>query len=354
MWGCRMQSKKIKNKSIGSFHLKKQSNSTSTQKIVLVCLVFIIIICALLCVYKFWYQNTSKIITDAFNNLLSSKTVLYNGNISGNYEKNNFSLKIDGMTNDKQQGKLDVDTVLTRNNKSYNFLAKATSDENGDVYANISNISDLIEFISENNNTGSSSDFGLVRIITSDINNKWIKISNSDISGVNNNYSSDYTCSISNVNLFKSNKKYQSEVNEVFKNNQFIVFEKRIKNSNDSYGYQIKIDTNKYNAFVAKFKKTGMYERLTACNNNYELPDANNISNDNNLTVSIWINKWSHQLSSIMLNYKKNNADLTLNLNFIFNKTNKVTLPDNYMTIDQVKSDFEAALTKYYLSKMNS
>ena len=323
------------------------------RKIALVCLVSIVIIGALLCVYKFWYQNSSKIITDAFSDLLSSKTVSYNGKISGNYINNDISVKISGMTNDKQQGNLIADTTLTRSNKSYNFLAKAVSDENGSVYANISNISDLIGFMGESNNSDLSSDLGLVNIITSDINNKWVKISNADISGAISSYSSDYACSVSSVNLFKSNQKYQSEVNEAFKNNQFIVFEKRAKNSNDSYGYQIKIDTNKYNAFITKFKKTEIYEKLMACNSNYKLPDANNVLNDNNLTVSIWINKWSHQLSSTELNYKKNNVDLTLALNFIFNRTNKV-LFHNYMTIDQVKADFEAALTKYYLSKMNS
>ncbi len=291
-----------------------------------------------------WYQAPEKVLTDSFFNAIKSKSVNYTGDISysgGGYE---VTLSISGK-NAKTVGDVDIDASISVDGKDYKVLASGMIVDSGDLYFKLGGLNELAgELKSAIGEYGDYYSDPIDKLVTK-INDKWIKISSTDLAGLNKDYSDAEKCISSTMDKYMNDNKAIDEVLSLYDKNKFITIDKELGQKDGSYGYEINGDKAALILFVDGLKDTAIYNSLKDCDESFDvtpedfgLEDAS--SDTSTGTIEVWVDGWTHQITNISANGKDSSgsSELSVSINPVFDKDVSVEAPSDFMTIDELKN----------------
>ncbi len=291
-----------------------------------------------------WYQAPEKVLTDSLFNVIKSKSVNYTGDVSYSSGDYKLTLSINGKSA-KSVGDVDIDASISVGGKDYSVLASGMIVDSGDLYFKVGGLKELAgELKSAIGEYGDIYSDPIDKLVTK-INDKWIKISSSDLASFNKDYSDTEKCVSAAIDKYMDDDKALNEVFDVYDKNKFIVIDKELGQKDGSYGYEIKGDKEALAPFIEGLRETAIYKSLKDCDSSFELNPSdfgvNDVSNNTSTGVlEVWVDGWSHQITKISATGKdsSDSSELSVLINPVFNKEVSVEAPSEYMTIDEIKT----------------
>jgi len=291
-----------------------------------------------------WYQAPQKVLTDSLFNAIKSKSVIYTGDI--NYSGNGYDLKLSvSGKNTKSIGAVDIDASIKVSGKDYKVLASGMIVDSGDLYFKVGGLEALAgELKSAIGEYGDYYSDPIDKLVTK-INDKWIKVSNTDLAGLNKDYSDAQKCISSTIDKYMNDNKAIDEVLNLYDKNKFIIIDKELGQKDGSYGYEINGDKVALLQFVDGLKDTAIYKSLKDCDDNFDVTPKDFGLEDASIdtstgAVEVWVDGWTHQITNISANGKdsSDSSELSLSINPVFDKDVSVEAPSDFMTIDELKN----------------
>jgi hypothetical protein len=292
--------------------------------------------------YVYWYQNPKKVVSDAFLNVISAKTVNYAGvvQMTGSMKMNTT---MDGGISPKGtvvNAKFTFDTQ----NKQYTLTGNGLLDANGDAYVKIKDINELID---NYRSAVPAASLSLFDKIIDKIDDKWIKISAADIKNYNADFAVIQKCSSDAIIKIQDDTATKSTLLELYKNHPFVAIDKTLGVKGDSLGYSLKIDHDESKSFTTEYKKTTFYKNLVKCDKSYVVDKdiAKQSTTADGVAVDVWVSRWSHILTKVDVRDEKNKSSTTnLSIETKFNQPVTVEAPKNATTLEKLQNDVQDLL----------
>jgi len=303
--------------------------------------------------YTFWYSNPNKVISDALINTITAKTAIYAGNINVDSDNTKVKVSINTQTSGST-GSLDAKLTMTSYDKDYSANGSGMIDSAGDLYFKVDITKIAAELRSSYKSYLDKATLASYDKLVSQVNNKWVKVSSSDLAEYNKTYSTTKDCVNDTVKKYKDDKAAVAEITDLYSKQNFIVVDKNLGQKNGSLGYQLKTDKTKLTEFAKGLKDTKIYKSISACDSSYSVDDAlksyDNTDSDpkTTSTVELWVDSWSHQMTKLSL--KAENSDTKISSEFLtkFNQKVNVTAPKDSINISQLKTYIEDFTNSIY------
>ncbi len=296
-------------------------------------------------VYGFWYSNPKKVVTDGITNLFFVKTAVYEGDIT--VDGGTYKVSVNATANQGEvAGSFAATTSIDYSGNKYNLDGSIIYDKNGDIYFKIGQLDSIYQQFKTTFNNST------IDKLVAKIDNKWIRISNDDISSISSDYTKTKTCVSDAMNKYKEDKSAISEISTLYSNNSFINIDKELGQKDGSFGYEIKIDNKAVKTFADGFKNTKLYSSLSSCGDSTidigsYIDDAGSGSIDNGGTgtVSLWVDMWSHKITKVAYHGQTEGTSyspkVTMDaiLKTDFDKVVNIDSPTDYISLKDLMSD---------------
>lgn len=328
--------------------------------------------------YALWYQNPEKVLLDSFTNAYKAKSGTITG--SANLEAEDGAINLTfNSAQDKNNGssvsaKL---TVKSKEGTTFTLEGDTLYDKNMTTYFRVKNIKEAYEkavdayvqsqldaYAEEGQPMTPAqqqlmkqeikkSYDGLVGGIIAKVDNRWIKVSVDDLKDINPEAAKEYECTQSVMKKAMNNHKVADQIVEVYKKNKFLVIKENLGVKEGSQGYAVDIDKEKMKKFEEESKKTDIYQEFDGCTKS----DANNSSSSSTdkvdqpstsqttQRVEIWVDQWSHQLTSVKANTTTTEAKKTtkFDMNAVtkFNNPVTITVPADTMSLKELRAELQ-------------
>jgi len=282
--------------------------------------------------YNLWYSNPNKVMSDAIVNAITAKSINYTGDLKISSEGSSLSISFSAAQN-RASGKLDATLTISFAGINYVVDTSALIDDNGDIYFKADKLAVVADQIAS---------LGIDRTeidsFVEKINNKWIKVANSDFAS----YSEAKECVTSTISKFKDDKLALDEITNIYNTYQFINIDKQLGKKDGSFGYIIKADTDAAKLFLENVKTTKFYIALKDCDENFDI-SSDDISfgeeNASEISNEVWIDSWSHNITKVVVAGKLNETSLSATINTSFGKLVTVDTPKESIDFKDVLSD---------------
>lgn len=296
--------------------------------------------------YEFWYQNPNKVISDGLLNAVEAKSFAYTASIkmaSGGVTP--YNITIDGISNNGANA-VSATMTIAMGSQAVTIKAGGVIDTNGDLYVNVSNLSDLAKAYESQLPAASKS---LIDDFVKKVDGEWIKVGKDKLKDFSESYAKTQQCLQGGFDKVRSDSSYGTELVDLYKAHPFFKVTKDLGSNNGSLGYQITDNPTEGKAFSEGLKNTKLYKLLHDCDNSITLDttSATDSAQSSKSTVEIWISQWSHEITKFSADSSDNGQDTTLMFEPSFNTGKKVTIPQNAKSVDQLMQDIqdlEAAL----------
>jgi hypothetical protein len=292
-------------------------------------------------------------------NAVSAKTVAYKGSLTVNYKNesviDDLKLTVEGK-GDKTASEVNVKLAFTYDKKDYNLSGSGVYDKDANLYFKVNNVRKLLDSLS-------TSDTTLPKVfddIIKKIDGKWVKISAKDMKDVSAESAQTQTCTKNAMKKFQEDKAMATEVAKLYRDNKFITVSEKLGSKDGSLGYVIDGDKAKAKSFDKGFKNTAIYKELKKCDDSFSsnvdslLTDDPKDSSSGKSRVSVWVSRWSHQLTKLELEGSSDESQGGLVVEPTFNQAVAVTVPKDVTTISELKEDIEKAQQAYIESMYSS
>lgn len=308
--------------------------------------------------YTFWYSNPQKVISDAMVNAFSAKTSIYTGNL--NVDSDNVKVSVD-ITSKQADAKNDLSAkvVITTGGKSYSTNGNAVVDGTGDVYFKVDIASIATEAKTYIDSLGASSSEGskiskAIDDFVVKVNNKWVKVSSSDLAGFNKSYSTTKDCVNKTVSKYKDDKAAIAEITNLYSKQPFVVVGKDLGQKDGSFGYQIKVDQTKLKDFTSGLKDTQIYKSINSCDSTYSVDDFSKsltdktTSTSDNSVFELWVDSWTHNATKLSLTGDSSGTKVSATIIPKYNQTVTVSAPSDSISLTQLKTYVEELVSSVY------
>jgi hypothetical protein len=290
--------------------------------------------------YKFWYQNPNKVISDGLLHAVEAKSLTYTASIkmtSGGVTPYNVS--ISGISNEGANS-VNVSMTIAMGSQAVTIKAGGIIAANGDLYINVSNLSELAKTYEAQLPASSKS---LIDDFVKKVDGEWIKIGKDKLKDFSESYAKTQQCLQSGFDKVRSDKSYGTELVDLYKAHPFFKVAKELGSKNGSLGYQIADNPTEGKAFGEGLKNTKLYKLLHDCDNSITIDtsDTTDTSQKSNSTVEIWVSQWSHEITKFTANSSDNGQNTEVVFEPSFNAGKKVTIPQNTKSIDQFMQDIQ-------------
>ncbi|HSW91850.1 MAG TPA: hypothetical protein VLG09_04345 [Candidatus Saccharimonadales bacterium] len=300
-------------------------------------------------VYALWYQNPEKVITDGVLHAIQAKSMEYTGTLSMETGTYKTKVEITGAdVSDAHRVAVKMTIPEPFSGDEIPFDGEGVFDAKGDLYVKVKNVDQMIS--PYRGFFGTAAQKSLDKIITK-INNKWVKISATDLAGLSQVASKTQTCTAEVIKKYANDSSAVSEITDAYKKNRFIIVDQNLGTKDGSLGYTMKSDETKAKAFVEAVKTTKIYTAIHECDNSFTLNsyDVTIAPDDTNSTAhaEIWVSQWTHQITKISTSATIPNGDDTpeskIGTNFEprFNTGVAISAPEASTTLGELKADIE-------------
>lgn len=305
--------------------------------------------------YTFWYSNPDKVIADAMVNTINAKTSIYAGTIKVDNDDMKVSVDITSKQADVKND-LSAKLSVTMGEKTYSASGNAIVDGTGDVYFKVnveSLVSDAKSYIGSVT-TDANFNKSVSKAIddfAAKVNDKWIKITSSDLAGFDKSYSKSKDCINETVKKYKDDKAAIAEITNLYGKQPFVVADKELGQKGGSLGYQIKTDETKFKAFTTGLKDTQIYKSINSCDSSYSVDDlsksmTSEAASSDKAKVELWVDAWSHYATKMTVAGESSGTKVSAEVLPKYNQTVNISTPSSSITLTQ--------LTKYYEELVNS
>lgn len=296
--------------------------------------------------YTFWYSNPDKVISDAIVNTITAKTSIYTGNV--NFDSNTLKVKFDiGTKKSGTTGSLDTSVVIDFSGKSYTASGSGLIDNAGDLYFKV-DVTKIAASIRSDYEARSSKEMIVAYDkLVAKLNNKWIKVSSSDLAQFNQSYSNSKDCINDTIKKYSEDKAAIAEITDLYSKQNFIVVDKDLGQKDKSVGYQVKTDKTKLTEFTKGLKDTKIYKSINKCDDSISVDDIlksyDNVSSKDtdNTTIKLWIDSWTHQMTSISLNTEDSGTKVSSEFVTKFNQDIDIVAPTDSINLSELKKEFD-------------
>lgn len=283
------------------------------------------------------YETPQKVITDAFINMVSAKTMTYDGTVTVKSSESTAVITLTG----KQAttiGSLNVKIALTAGGKTYNLTGDGLINDKGDLFVKLSNLGDLTTLAKSS--LGASNN-KTIDALSKEIDGTWIKIASSDLKSYSDTVATQESCITNTLDKFQSDSSATKEISDLYSKHQFIVVDKELGIKDGNIGYQLKEDDAAATAFTDGLKSTKIYSALVACDSSFTLDSSTTDSTTSTGTGSlqVWIGQWSHQLTKTVFNATSDGTTADGTINTTFGQPVTVTTPTSSIALSDLEKD---------------
>lgn len=306
-----------------------------------------------------WYENPQKVLTDSILNTLTAKTSIYSATLTIE-ESSAGKATVDITSKVSADSIVSLEARLTYSVQDETFSIKGAvqNDSDGNLYVKFEQLTDLVTKVKSTLATEISSypkTTLAVESFVEKINGKWIKISASDLATYSSDASEAQTCTNDVIDKFQGDITQIKEVTDLYQDNQFIIIDKQVGLKDGKYDFMIKNDKEKTRSFIKGLQDTKIYKALHDCDGSLTLSSSDVLPDtelDNNGTVEIWIDMWSHQISKIDVESKTGGTKTSLIINPQFNQDFKISTPTDSVTLKQLE-EYINEVTDAFSEDMN-
>lgn len=331
-----------------------------------------------------WYQNPEKVVADGILSAVYARTA----NIDGTME---YTTKdIDGILTFSNRGGMQdgamMSTKLAVKYKEANQSIEIEGDgiyaKNGDVYFRVKKLKSAFDkfvtmaveqMVKEYKDQGQQIPQQAIaemqasykqhfQPLVTKVDNQWIKVSAADLQKTDEQSSEEYKCVQDNLKKLYSDNKTKDQVVAVYQRNKFLVVKEHLGLRDGSLGYVIEVDDAKLKKFNEEFKQTQIYKDLQACSkdDSGDTSESDVIEDRSSMTgrVELWMDQWTHALTRVKgeTTNKVDGEEQKMKLDFTtkFNQPTRIALPEDVMTIDQLKKEIEDVTENMFGSQATS
>lgn len=346
-----------------------QKNSKK-KKIIIAVVLIILILGGAIAAFFLWYSNPDKAVSDAVQNAMKSKTIDANGlaTIQGANNSGKVTVAFDT--------KADNSTGESMSNAKATFAVPPlklsvsgayATDSKGASYVKLNNTKPIISNLTTIAMLDKAAEKPLNQLATK-TNNKWVKLSQDDLTpapetittenqdgettGQNKQSEQINKCSSKVIKNFYQDQKQQNELLDIYKDNKFIVIKNTGKSENiqgsDSVQYDISLDETKITSFIKEAIETDAGKTLQKCYPDFivnEIKNMKDIEIDDSVALSLWVSRWSHQLTRVQAISEEESNKSTIKIDTKFNEDVDVTMPTNVISTKELQKDIQAVFT---------
>lgn len=293
--------------------------------------------------FVFWYQNPDKMIADGIAQTLQAKTTSYKGVI--NVDSSLIHAKVDlNGAYDMGAQNVDADVTLSFGNVDYKLKGSVLIDANTDIYLKVANLEAVVAPLRVMLPEESQASFdGIVK----KIDDKWVKIDATELATYSAGISKVQSCISNAVQQTENNTSLLKEIEDNYKKYPFVTASEKLGEAGGSTGFVLTTDREKAKAFAVALKETQTYKTLHDCDNSFTIDENTffaNASNGSAMRTELWVNTWTHQITTLTTTGKTNNASVTttLTLNPTFNTPVSIKAPSEAITLKELQAELEA------------
>lgn len=319
--------------------------------------------------FALWFNSPNTVTDDAVKNLITSKTMINQGSYryQDSESKSTADITFTSQTDvPKYAGALDIDAKIKYQDFSLNLSGSGMMAESGTIYFKLNNVTELV-------NKALETDYGklyasspklqdAIKKLAAKLDHKWIRLDKSDVELYSSSFNKERTCDKTALVKFYDDQSQQKQIVDSYKNNRFFTVKSTGKsetiNSLDSVGYSVSYSAKIADDFDQALQKTTISKALDKCANTDNSTNAKSsetkpsakekqdqIKSDqkeaDKTKTTIWISRWSHQITKIESTTKDKTATSNLNATFQPNQTLKLSDPKDYLDAKDLQKDFE-------------
>jgi|GEM_PF-2916066 len=317
--------------------------------------------------YNVWYQNPQKVIGDAIANSMTAKsmnlavdvqstskpqasspfTTVQPEGFSSESTTSTLAVKADA---NYEVAKIDVNFDLKGGAQDVNTKGSAILDyKNSSYYVQIKQLARLVElFAGPAEQTPPE-----VGSLLKKIDENWIKITDQDINQTSGITSSNdvSSCVQKAIEKMSTDDSYKSELTNLYRDNPIIIVDKKLGSKEGMLGYEIMPSIQNTNEFIRGFNTSAFYTEVKKCDDAIkDVEPFTESTPDTNLpepTVSVWVDRWSHELQEVTVNSDNEYSSVTSTAVVNFNQTVEATIPENVIDATTLKADLEKIKAAY-------
>jgi hypothetical protein len=315
---------------------------------IIVAAIFVILAAGSVLAYTFWYQNPDKVVADGIMNAIKAKSLTYTGTLNANSDDMKLKLAIDGAAGGAT-GNVNVKATFDMESKPVTLSGGGLIDKDGTLYFKVKNVG---EIVAPYRATMPKESQTMLDQLIAKVDDRWIKISADDMKEFSEESSKTQKCFTDTLNKFKDDKKATGEVADIYKKHKFLTIEQNLGSQGGSLGYSVKANKEAGKAFASDMKNTRIYKSMQDCDKDFKL-DTDDVTADSQKAdeskVEVWVERWSHEITKIVVKDDKgpDTADMTLEPRF--NKPVNVTAPEKSVTLTDLKTEIEGLVQSFYV-----
>lgn len=277
-------------------------------------------------VYKFWYQNPTKVLSDSVLHLVTEKDpVTANGTFSVDSENASALFTFDSASK-SSEGTLAGTVKITPKSddfggKSFTVKANGVFTKDGVTYLKVSDVKQAVaDFVNlyvdqlaksykdmgytitdADLNQARSSMHTAVDPIVEKFDGQWIKLTADDLDGDTDKSAKQYRCATDALKKLQ-NESDVKELNEVYKKHPFVSVTKELGAKNGSLGYELSYDKAKAKEFADASKDTAIAKAFDACDDTSSSSSSTSPDDKDTTetkTFQVWVSRWSHKLTGV-------------------------------------------------------
>ncbi len=285
-----------------------------------------------------WYDNADKVMADSMMQLMTAKSLGFNGTGNMKFNATNLSLTYNGAST---QQELSFHGKLTAGSGSASLTAEGDviSDRGGNYYMKIENVKDMLASFLK---SIPAAEKPQVDQMIAKVDDKWIKIPASSGGQAATGAPQLQQCFRAAFTKVQADTSYRDELTKLYDNHRFVIVKKNLGLSGMSVGYRLAIDPTKEREFVDGLPGTKLYGDLHKCDSALT-PDSLKLdANAASLPeFELWANVLTHQPKRLTITNPATETATTyaLTVNPVLNPNVTITAPKDATDIQQVQND---------------
>lgn len=313
--------------------------------------------------YNLWYQNPDKVLSDAFVNAITAKSATYNGSFDitmketedafGGPVMENMKVTLDGKSN-SESGEVNLTIAAKYDGNNYSVKGSGLVDKDMNIFVKVDDVRELLDqFIEEADSDITYQQLPVqMREIVEKVDSKWIRISSDDLDEYSEDASRIQKCVTDAVKNAMNDKAASDELKTIYLENKFVTVKEKLTAKDGSLGYLVDFDETKAGAFSDKVVDSKIGKAIIDCDESLK-PDNKDSTreesdeDDATYRTEIWVDRWSHQLTGVMMTIEDDEAKGVFDIATTFNEEVTVDAPTDFISLTELQEDIEAMMNSF-------
>jgi hypothetical protein len=302
--------------------------------------------------YTLWYQNPEKVVYDSIINAVKAKTVSGNGVFAVKNDDMEVTITFDGQS-EAAKGLLNVQASIKSEDITLNAGGSGMMVDDT-LYFKLTGLDEVVAQLEKTIGTAPA----YVDDIVKKLNDTWISVKPSDYEDVSKELSTQQQCTTDTIDRLSTDDGMKNEVVDLYKEHKVLVVGDKIGSKDGSLGYTVELDPKAAVELVRGLGDTKFGKALSGCNDGIDfgeiaddmadsLDDADTTRDDNAATVEIWVSRFGHEITSVVIRGEEYDTTVNLTLNPVFNKDVTVEAPADATSLKDLIADLEEAYKSY-------